>query len=276
MWSHGGVPPPADAGIAIIGGTGLYTLFDGATRSVSMTTPYGDPSGDIHVGTVGEHAVAFLPRHGPAHRYPAHRVPYRANMWALASLGVRRVLAPCAVGSLRRDLAPGELVVPDQLIDRTQGRDATFYDDSAVHVSFAEPYCPQLRALTLQTLRHGTRTTHDGGTMVVVSGPRFGTRAEAASHRHNGADIVNMTALPEAALARELALCYATLAVVTDYDAGIDGAAAVEQSVVFRRFAESLADVRSALLAVVAAMPVDRSCSCAEALDGLAAPDLGR
>ncbi len=167
--------------------------------------------------------VAFLPRHGADHRYPAHRVPYRANLWALRSLGVRQVLAPCAVGGLRPELGPGSFVVPDQLVDRTSGRMQTYYDTGAVHVSFADPYCERLRGHLLDGLADQQPT--DGGAMVVIEGPRFSTRAESRWYADQGWAVVNMTGHPEAVLARELALCYATVALVTDHDAGVDDGA---------------------------------------------------
>ncbi|WP_028047964.1 S-methyl-5'-thioadenosine phosphorylase [Cellulomonas sp. URHE0023] len=255
--------------IGIIGGSGLYELLVDPSR-VTVTTPFGDPSDSIHVGRLGGRDVAFLPRHGADHRFPPHRVPYRANLWALRSLGVRRVLAPGAVGALRPDLAPGTLVVPDQIIDSTWGRDSTYYDapGAVVHVGFADPYCPQGRT----AVRSGPMPVVDGGTLVVIQGPRFSTRAESRRNAVAGGDVVGMTGMPETVLARELALCYTGLAVVTDADAGVEAAGAVSHQAVLEQFARSVAELRTVLTEVVAALPVDDECSCRHALDGLDLP----
>ena len=167
--------------LGVIGGSGFYTFFDSAARSVSLDTPYGEPSAPVTVGSIGEHEVAFLPRHGADHRFPAHKVPYRANMWALRALGVRQIFAPCAVGSLTTDHGPGTIVVPDQLVDRTRRRADTYFDSGAAHVSFADPYCPTLRSAVT-----GLPEVVDGGTMVVIEGPRFSTRAESQMVRRRG------------------------------------------------------------------------------------------
>jgi 5'-methylthioadenosine phosphorylase len=262
------------ADVAIIGGSGLYTLLDGAEEH-PIPTPYGDPSDPITVADVSGRPVAFLPRHGKDHRFPPHRIPYRANLWALRSLGVRQILAPCAVGGLRSDLGPGTFVVPDQLIDRTAGRAQTFYDEGgAVHVNFADPYCPVGRRIAVDAARrHGIGAT-DGGTMVVIEGPRFSTRAESRWFTAIGGSVVNMTGHPEAVLARELAICYTAIALVTDLDAGVDGDHGVTQDEVFRVFADNTARLRDVLLdAVTQLPPVDaRPCPCSHALDGLPLP----
>ena len=261
--------PPVPAEIGIIGGSGLYALFDGATEH-AMSTPYGPPSDPITVAEVAGRRVAFLPRHGRDHRFPPHKIPYRANLWALRSVGVRQIIAPCAVGGLRPELGPGTFVVPDQLIDRTNGRGQTYFDGGAVHVSFADPYCPDGRAAVLRA----ARDVHpvDGGTMVVVAGPRFSTRAESRWFTAVGGTIVNMTGHPEAVLARELALCYTTIALVTDLDAGVEGDHGVTQKEVFRVFAENTARLRDMLLDAVAALPTERTCPCGRALDGIKLP----
>ena len=256
------------AQIGVIGGSGLYAFLDEAT-TVEVTTPFGPPSDPIVVGAVAGREVAFVARHGADHRFPPHRIPYRANLWALRSLGVRQVLAPCAVGGLRPELGPGSLVVPDQLVDRTSGRAQTFHEEGAVHVSFAEPYCPVGRAAALSSARSAGWAVADGGTMVVVEGPRFSTRAESAWFATQGWSVVNMTGHPEAVLARELALCYTAVALVTDLDAGIGGGAAVTQEEVFRVFGESTQRLRGLLHQVVAALPAERTCRCAAALDGI-------
>jgi 5'-methylthioadenosine phosphorylase len=273
------LPVTATADIGVIGGSGLYRLLDDAER-IDVTTPWGEPSAPVTVGELAGRSVAFLPRHGEHHQLPPHRIAYRANLWALASLGVRRVLAPCAVGSLRSDLDLGAFVVPDQLVDRTSGRPQTYYEGTGregrggvVHAPFADPYCPRLRSALLQAPDATGRRPVDGATMVVVEGPRFSTRAESRWFAGQDWSLVNMTGHPEAVLARELALCYATLAVVTDHDAGIVEGEGVDQVRVFETLAASIARVRELLVAVVADLPADRpECPCRHALDGLALP----
>jgi 5'-methylthioadenosine phosphorylase len=220
------------------------------------------------VAEVGGRRVTFLPRHGRDHRFPPHQIPYRANLWALRSLGVRQILAPCAVGGLRPELGPGTFVVPDQLIDRTSGRAQTYYDEGAVHVSFADPYCAAGRRAVLDA----EPTAVDGGTMVVVEGPRFSTRAESRWFTAIGGTIVNMTGHPEAVLARELALCYTSIALVTDLDAGVEGDHGVTHEEVFRVFAENTERLRGVLLDAVTRLPAVRECACVSALDGIKLP----
>lgn len=259
------------AELGVIGGSGLYALLDNAVE-LEVDTPYGAPSDRVTVAEVGGRRVAFLPRHGRDHRFPPHRIPYRANLWALRALGVRQIIAPCAVGGLRPELGPGTFVVPDQLIDRTSARTQTYYDDGAVHVSFADPYCPQGRATVLGALRAHDVDATDGGAMVVVEGPRFSTRAESRWFTAIGGAIVNMTGHPEAVLARELALCYTTVALVTDLDAGVEGGHAVTQEEVFRVFADNTDHLRTVLLTALTHLPTDRTCPCPNALDGLKLP----
>jgi 5'-methylthioadenosine phosphorylase len=261
--------PPVLAEIGVIGGSGLYALLDAATEHV-VSTPYGEPSDPITIAEVGGRRVAFLPRHGRDHRYPPHRIPYRANLWALRALGVRQIIAPCAVGGLRPELGPGTFVVPDQLIDRTSGRAQTFYDTGAVHISFADPYCPDGRTTVLAAAAEVAPV--DGGTMVVIEGPRFSTRAESRWFASIGGTIVNMTGHPEAVLARELALCYTAIALVTDLDAGVEGDHGVTQEEVFSVFAAATARLREILLAAVVALPTERTCPCGHALDGIKLP----
>ena len=231
--------------VAVIGGSGFYTFLDDA-ETVDVDTPYGSPSAPVVVGTVEGRRVAFLPRHGRHHDFPAHTVPYRANMWALRSLGVRQVLAPCAVGSLRPELGPGTFVVPDQLVDRTTSRTQTYFDSGACHISFADPYCERLRGDLVTGLAAHEPT--DGGAMVVIDGPRFSTRAESRWYAAQDWSLVNMTGHPEAVLARELALCYAAVAPVTDHDAGVDAGQAVSMDAVFEVFREHTAAVTHILV----------------------------
>ncbi len=254
--------PHAD--VAVIGGTGFYSFLTDATEHV-VETPYGDPSGPIAIGEVGGRRVAFVPRHGPHHDYPPHAIPYRANAWALRSLGVRQVLAPCAVGGLRDTVAPGDLVVPDQLVDRTHRRVGSFVESGAVHLPFADPYCPGVSA-ALATASADVRV---GGTMVVVEGPRFSTRAESRHYAAQGWDLVNMTGAPEAALAREMGQCYAALALVTDMDAGAESGEAVGQEQVFALFRQNLERLTGLLRATVAALPDPDGCACGTWSDGV-------
>jgi 5'-methylthioadenosine phosphorylase len=259
------------AEVAVIGGSGLYALLDGATEHL-VETPYGAPSDPVTIAEVGGRPVAFLPRHGRDHRHPPHLIPYRANLWALRSIGVRQILAPCAVGGLRPELGPGTFVVPDQLIDRTTGRAQTYYERGAVHVSFADPYCPVGRSTLLAAAARRGIAARDGGTMVVVDGPRFSTRAESRWYTSIGGSVVNMTGHPEAVLARELALCFAAVALVTDLDAGVEGGHSVTQEEVFRVFGENTERLRALLLDALEALPTRRTCPCQHALDGIKLP----
>lgn len=258
--------------IGVIGGSGLYSLLDDAEER-TIRTPYGTPSDRLVCADLDGRRVIFLPRHGRDHRYPPHRVPYQANLWALHSLGVRQILAPCAVGGLDRALSPGDLVVPDQLIDRTTRRPTTYFDDMAVHVPFADPYCPRGRSAVLAAADAAGWPARDGGTMVVVEGPRFSSRAESTAFAAAGGTVVNMTGMPEAVLARELALCYTPIALVTDRDAGTTESGPVVMSEVLRIFAESTQRLRSLVLQVAVQLSANRDCRCPEALDGTPAVD---
>ncbi len=260
-----------DGAIGVIGGSGLYRLLDDVTTT-DVDTPYGPPSGPLAVARVptegGERTVVFVARHGPGHTIPPHRINYRANLWALRAAGVTRVFGPAACGSLRADRHPGDLVVCDQLVDDTSGRAGTYFDGPVVnHLAFADPYCPQLGdALEAAATAEGM-AVHRGGTVVVIDGPRFATRAESATYRRLGYDLINMTQAPEVALARELGLCYATVALVTDYDSGVDDrpeVAPVSQREVFAVFEANVDRLRRVLLHAVAhAGP--RACRCADA-----------
>lgn len=252
--------------MGVIGGSGFYSFLEDV-QHVQIQTPYGNPSAPLVLGEVAGRRVVFLPRHGVDHELPPHRIPYRANLWALRACGVRQVLAPCAVGGLTAELAPGALVVPDQLVDRTSGRQQTYFDRGAVHISFDEPYCPVGRAKVLAQAEGWQ--VQDGGTVVVIEGPRFSTRAESQSYAAQGWSVINMTGHPEGVLARELELCYTALCLVTDLDAGINGGEAVSQEEVFRVFGENTARLRDLLLATIAELPLDRTCPCGRALEGI-------
>jgi 5'-methylthioadenosine phosphorylase len=255
-----------DAEIAIIGGSGFYQFLSEPT-SVLPDTPYGEPSGPITVGNVEGRRVAFLPRHGPAHQLPPHRVNYRANLWALRDLGVTRVFGSCAVGSLRRDVHPGEFVILDQLVDRTWGRPDTYLDGPVVeHVSFADPYCAELGSVLAAGA--GASGVHRSGTVVVIPGPRFATRAESAGYRAAGFDVINMTQYPEVYLARELGLCYAGLALVTDYDTGVPGepdTTPVTMEAILAVLAANVERARDLLRNTIPLVPATAGCSCGRA-----------
>ncbi|MEO8899643.1 MAG: S-methyl-5'-thioadenosine phosphorylase [Candidatus Dormibacter sp.] len=258
-----------EAEVAVIGGSGFYALIDGENAErVAVETPYGDPSDTVALGSVTGRRVAFLPRHGSGHTIPPHRINYRANLWALASLGVSRVIAPCAAGSLRADVDRGHVVVCDQVIDRTRGhRRDTYYDGPEVaHLSAPSPYCAELGAAAATACTESGLPTHHGGTVLVIEGPRFATAAESREFARTGADIINMTQYPEVVLAQELGMCYAGLGLVTDHDAGVDRdqpSDAVTQEEVLRIFAANLGTLREAIIRLVAALPASRGCDCA-------------
>jgi 5'-methylthioadenosine phosphorylase len=263
----------AGAEIGVIGGSGFYQFLDNA-QSVPVETPFGSPSEPPIVGEVAGRRVAFIPRHGRDHRFPPQRVNYRANLWALRALGVRQVLGPCAVGSMRPEWGPGSLVVLDQLIDRTWGRQHTVFDEigPVVHVPFADPYCPRGRATAIKAGESTGWSPQPSGTLVVINGPRFSTRAESRWHAASGADLVGMTGAPEAGIARELALCYTSLAVVTDHDAGIDAGEGVTYAEVMRTFAASIDKLKAVVAETIAQLPTDDDCTCRRSLDGMTLP----
>ncbi len=261
-------PVPA-AEIAVVGGSGFYSYLADPVE-VHPATPWGPPSGPVTIGDIGGRRVAFLPRHGPSHSLPPHRINHRANLWALRDLGVRRIVAPCAVGSLQPTVQPGDFVVLDQLIDRTSGRADTYLDGPDVdHVAFADPYCPELSAVLATAVldRTGlddTVTIHPTGTVVVIQGPRFSTRAESRWFRSAGWHVVNMTQYPEAYLARELGICYAGLALVTDNDSGEEAPGAVTMGAVMQMLAENVERTRRLLAGAIPRIPTTATCRCAD------------
>jgi 5'-methylthioadenosine phosphorylase len=260
------------ASIGVIGGSGLYEFLSPADE-VTVETPFGPPSDPIVIGEVAGRRVAFVPRHGRDHRFPPNSIPYRANLWALRSVGVRQVLAPSAVGSLTASYGPGTLAIPDQLVDRTKSREQTFYDSGgAVHVTFADPYCPRGRATAISVARASGWIPAGSGTLVVIEGPRFSSRAESQWYAAQGWTLIGMTGCPEAALARELALCYTTIALVTDTDAGVEEGEGVTHADVFRVFAENIGRLRDLLMRTIEQLPDDGDCRCQHALDDFSLP----
>jgi 5'-methylthioadenosine phosphorylase len=246
--------------IGVVGGSGFYSLLD-EPESRTVDTPYGSPSEPITVGTLAGREVAFLPRHGADHRFPPHLVPYRANLWALRSVGARQVVSLSAVGSLDPGLPAGTLAIPDQLADRTAARPHTYFAEPGTvgHAAFADPYCPRGRAAALQFA-----DAREGGTLVVVNGPRFSSRAESQEFRSHGWTLIGMTAMPEATLARELGVCYTTLALVTDLDAGVESGEGVTHAEVLEAFAANLPRLRALLVATLERLPeAQDDCPCA-------------
>lgn len=260
--------------IGIVGGSGFYEFLEG--EEIAVDTPYGQPSDKILLAQYEGKEIAFLPRHGKKHHLPPHKINYRANLFALKKLGVCQVLAPSAVGSLKEEIEPGHFVIPDQLIDRTKSRKDTFFDgaddvepyNKVAHISMAEVYCPPLRDLIVKCCEKLGIAHHKQGTVVVIEGPRFSTKAESNFYAQF-ADIINMTQHPEAALARELEMCYANISLVTDYDAGLKGAADVKPVTaqeVIKTFQANTDKLKQLILEVIKNMPSVPSCSCRETL----------
>jgi 5'-methylthioadenosine phosphorylase len=256
------------ADIGIFGGSGFYSFLEDA-EEVEVDTPYGKPSSPLIVGTIDGRGVAFIPRHGQKHQFPPHRVPYRANVWAMKEIGVKRIIGPCAAGSLQPHVEPGHFVVCDQLVDRTSGRPDTFYDGpETTHISFADPYCPTMRQVAIDLAKHQGITVHERGTVVTIQGPRFSTRAESRWFREAGWEVINMTQYPEAPLAREQELCYANVSLITDFDVGVDGVPPVTHEAVIEVFNANNAKLKDLLFAMVPALPEERDCPCATSLEG--------
>lgn len=255
------------ARIGLIGGSGVYDpgLFKNIRR-VNMHTPYGPTSDEIEVGSLDGVPVAFLPRHGRGHKLPPHKVPYRANLWALKELGVERVISPCAVGSLKEGIRPGDIVLVDQFIDWTKRRDLTFFDGpKTIHISAADPFCPELSALALASARKLKLPVKKGGTYLCIEGPRFSTRAESHMFRQF-ADVIGMTLVPEAQLARELEMCYLSIATSTDYDVWADTPVSVDE--ILKVLEGNVGNSRRLIEQMVPSISKKRSCPCRNALQG--------
>jgi len=258
----------AEAEIGIFGGSGFYSFID-EVEEVELETPYGKPSAPFVLGEIGGKRVAFLPRHGRGHELPPHRIPYRANVWGMKELGVRRLIGPNASGALKAELSLGEFVVCDQFVDRTTGREDTFYDGpETTHVSAADPYCPELRRLLVETAGELGIPTRDGGTVVTIQGPRFSTRAESKWFQDAGWYVINMTQYPEGYLCRELELCYACIAMVTDHDVGVEGTEPVSHEQVIKVFQANNERLRELLFATIPKIGPQPDDVCATALRG--------
>ena len=267
-----------DAKIAVIGGSGLYDIegMEGI-EEVDINTPFGKPSDKIVVGKLEGVGVAFLPRHGRGHRLLPTEVPYRANIYALKSIGVERIIGINSVGSLKEEYKPNDLLIPDQLIDRTCQRASTFFGEGIVaHIPFGEPFCPSLSQLVYQAAKDAGATAHQGGTYVVMEGPAFSTRAESFLYRSWGADVIGMTALPEAKLAREAEICYAVIACITDYDCWRRGHDAVTAEMIIGRLRQNIDTAKRIIKLAVQKVPPKRDCDCATALSMalITAPDV--
>jgi 5'-methylthioadenosine phosphorylase len=258
------------AEFGVFGGSGFYSFAKGA-QAVAVRTPYGRPSGKVTLSEVRGRRVAFIPRHGVHHEYPPHRVPYRANIMAFKQLGVTRIIAPNAVGSLKAEIKPGDLVFCDQFVNFTTGRDDTFYDGpETTHVGMAFPYCPQMRRVATEAAEKLGLAFHKSGTVVVIQGPKFSTTAESRFFSRQGWDVINMTQYPEAVLAREQELCYLNLSLTTDYDAGLEGDPSVQpvsHEEVIRVFNSKMDGLRKLIVEVVKALPERRTCGCGSALE---------
>ncbi len=257
-----------EAKIGIIGGTGLYKM-EGMTHieEVKLTTPFGEPSDAIILGNLEGARVAFLPRHGKGHRISPSELPAKANIYALKSLGVERIISVNSAGSFKEEIKPLDLVIPDQFIDRTRGRDSTFFTDGIVaHIAFAEPFCPVLSQILFEAATISGAKAHKGGTYLAIEGPQFSTKAESQLYRSWGADIIGMTALPEAKLAREAEICYAVLAIVADYDCWHPSYESVTTEIVLANLQKGVDTAKKILKLTLPSILQSRDCACATAL----------
>lgn len=257
------------AEIGIFGGSGFYSLFDSA-QEVEIETPYGKPSDKITIGEIDGHKVAFLPRHGKDHRFAPHTIPYQANLWAFKELGVKRIISPSAAGSLQPQIKPGDFVICDQFINQTSGRPSTFYHGpKVVHISCADPYCTDMRALAIDSCKKLSIPVHEKGTAVIIEGPRFTTRAESHFYQKLDYEVINMTQYPEVTLARELEMCYVNISLITDYDAGLIGMENVESvdaKMVVEIFNKNIGKLKELIHEMIKSMPADRACECKDVL----------
>lgn len=254
------------AKVGVFGGSGFYEFLDNI-QEVRVETPYGMPSDNIFIGEIGGHKVAFMPRHGRNHTIMPHLINYRANVWAMKSIGVQRVISPCAAGSLQKHVKPGDFVICDQFVDWTDGRKSTIFEGPIVtHPSPAETYCPELRELAIKTAKDLGITVHESGTVVVINGPRFSTKAESKFFTNQGWEVINMTAFPESYLAKEMDMCPLNISLITDYDAGLVGdVPPVSHHAVMEVFNSNLTHLKQVLFKMIEGIPVDRKiCECAK------------
>jgi 5'-methylthioadenosine phosphorylase len=254
-----------EANIGVFGGSGFYSLFENV-EEMAIETPYGAPSDRVAIGEIGGKKVAFLPRHGKHHQHPPHMINYRANLWAMKALGVKQIIGPCAAGSLQAHIKPGDFVVLDQFVNKTWGRRDTYFDGPVTtHLGAAEPFCTRMRSQAIQSAKKMGITVHETGTVVVVQGPRFSTRAESKEFSQNGWEVINMTQYPEGWLARELGICYVGISLITDYDVGLEGnpdIKAVTQEEVFKVFNSNNDRLKSLLHDMIGELPVAPECEC--------------
>lgn len=258
------------AEIGVFGGSGFYSYLEDV-EEVKVETPYGMPSSKVAISAIGGRKVAFLPRHGKDHQYPPHMINYLANVHAMKELGVTQIISPCACGSLQPHIKPGDFVVCDQFVDRTKGRSDTFYNGPrATHIAGACPYCPSLRKVAHDTAKELKISVHDGGTAVIIQGPRFSTRSESGWFSAQGWEVINMTQYPEVVLARELEICYVNISLVTDYDVGLEGhpdIKPVTAEEVVEIFNANVERIKKLLGAMIPKMPKKRDCICSKALE---------
>lgn len=256
--------------IGVFGGSGFYSLLEDAEEK-KISTPYGKPSSLVRIGKIGGRDVAFIARHGDKHEYPPHKVPFKANVWAMHELGVKRIVTTTACGSLKKEIKPGDFVVPDQFVNFTR-REDTFHDGpETIHVAMDEPYCPELRKALYETAKKNGLPAHQNGTVVVIQGPRFSSKAESRFFSNQGFDIVNMSQYPEVVLARELEICYAAISIVTDYDVGLHGDPSippVNAESYLKVFAQNVEKVKKLIHDVIQKIPEERNCICKNALEG--------
>lgn len=256
------------ADIGVFGGSGFYSFLDNI-EEIEIATPYGNPSDKVALATYCGKKIAFLPRHGKSHHLPPHMIPYKANMDAMKQLGVKKIIAPTASGSLQTNIKPGDFVICDQFVDRTWGRNDTFYNGPVTrHISAAHPYCPELRKIAIDTGKSLGITMHEKGTVVVIQGPRFSTVSESRWFSKMGWEVINMTQYPECYLAREMGICYANISLITDFDAGLEGQqdiAAVTEEEVYRVFSENNEKVKKLLFEMIKQVDFSQDhCSCSK------------
>jgi len=254
--------------IGVFGGSGFYKFGEDVTE-LKIDTPYGIPSSKVFIATVEGKRVAFLPRHGVDHDYPPHKINFRANLWAMKELGVKRIFGPCAAGSLQVNVNPGDIVFCDTFVDRTNGRADTFYDGPlTTHISSADPYCPDMRKQCIAAAKELKIKHHETGTVVVINGPRFSSKAESKWFTKQGWEVVNMSQYPEMVLARELEMCYVNISLITDYDCGLESEVApTNVKEIIAVFQKNLSNLQNLLFKIIKDMPEERACVCDRTLE---------